>query len=80
MRIAGRHGPASAWGAGGLEFHWWCTESPDAFVGHRPVYEEMADELVELVGADVYRQVAAYLEERRAGPGVPLPHPAVRRP
>src|SRR5271155_3855612 len=19
------------WGAGGLEFHWWCTESPEAF-------------------------------------------------
>lgn len=66
------------WGAGGFEFHWWCTESPDAFVGHRPVYLEMRDELVELVGAGVYDRVAAYLEARAAGPGVPLPHPAVR--
>jgi hypothetical protein len=23
----------SDWGEGGEEFHWWCTESPDAFVG-----------------------------------------------
>ena len=23
------------WGVGGAEFHWWCTESPDAFVGHQ---------------------------------------------
>ena len=21
------------WGKGGREFHWWCTEAPDAFVG-----------------------------------------------
>ncbi len=21
------------WGEGGFEFHWWCTEAPDAFVG-----------------------------------------------
>ena len=24
------------WGAGGHEFHWWCTEAPDAFVGASP--------------------------------------------
>ena len=29
------------WGEGGYEFHWWCTESPDAFVGERPVYKEL---------------------------------------
>ena len=38
------------WGEGGAEFHWWCTEDPEAFVGHRPVYEELRDEIVELVG------------------------------
>jgi hypothetical protein len=26
------------WSEGGKEFHWWCTESPDAFVGKDPVY------------------------------------------
>lgn len=66
------------WGAGGFEFHWWCTDAPEAFVGHQPVYREMEAELVELVGEGVYGQVAAYLDERAAGPGVPLPHPAAR--
>ena len=66
------------WGAGGFEFHWWCTESPEAFVGHRPVYREMRDELVELVGPGVYDRMASYLDGRAAAPGVPLPHPAVR--
>lgn len=68
------------WGAGGFEFHWWCTDAPDAFVGHRPVYREMEAELVELVGQVVFAQVAAYLDERASGPGVPLPHPAARPP
>ena len=27
------------WGKGGREFHWWCTEAPDAFVGKKPVYQ-----------------------------------------
>ncbi len=30
------------WGEGGAEFHWWCTESPEAFVGDRPVYQDLA--------------------------------------
>src|SRR5699024_3848404 len=25
------------WGAGGEEFHWWCTESPEAFIGAEEV-------------------------------------------
>ena len=24
------------WGAGGAEFHWWCTEAPEAFGGPSP--------------------------------------------
>jgi hypothetical protein len=52
------------WGEGGFEFHWWCTESPDAFVGDRPVYREMADELVELVGQRIYKRLTRYLEAR----------------
>jgi hypothetical protein len=68
------------WGKGGEEFHWWCTESPDAFVGTKPVYEEMEVELTKLVGAKVYQRLLAYLKEREAlrKKGVPLPHPAVR--
>lgn len=66
------------WGAGGQEFAWWCTESPEAFVGKRPVYLEMEAELIEMVGKKTYRMLVAYLHERIPG-GVPLPHPAVRR-
>ena len=66
------------WGDGGAEFHWWCTDAPDAFVGHRPVYEEMREELIELCGRQIYDMVVTYLEPRRNA-GVALPHPAVRK-
>jgi hypothetical protein len=52
------------WGAGGAEFHWWCTESPDAFVGTRPVYEELAPELIALSGRKIYKRLVRYLQAR----------------
>lgn len=64
------------WGEGGEEFHWWCTESPDAFIGHDPVYVYLRDEITELVGEWAYTQIVTLLEETVS---VPLPHPAVRR-
>jgi len=69
------------WGPGGREFAWWCTESPAAFVGSRPVYLEMEAELTAMVGKKTYHTLAAYLRERgeRTVRGVSLPHPAVRR-
>jgi len=75
------------WGAGGDEFHWWCTESHEAFVGVAPVYETLRDELVELCNEKVVDKLTAYLRARvasstpAAGSGgtVFLPHPAVRR-
>jgi hypothetical protein len=68
------------WGKGGEEFHWWCTESPDAFVGTKPVYRELEAELTEMVGASVYGRLLAYLRQRDRlrAERVPLPHPAVR--
>jgi hypothetical protein len=65
------------WGDGGAEFHWWCTEAPEAFRGRKAVYRTMADELAELCGAPVYRLLTGYLETRSGA--VALPHPAVRR-
>jgi hypothetical protein len=64
------------WGDGGAEFHWWCTESPDAFVGQTAVYQSMRDELVEISGKKVYDRLAAYIEARR--PESFTPHPATR--
>jgi hypothetical protein len=67
------------WGAGGREFHWWCTEAPEAFVGPDSVFVTMKDELVELVGQPIYDRLARYLRSRRQAGTVPLPHPTVRR-
>jgi hypothetical protein len=65
------------WGAGGAEFHWWCTEDSDAFVGRDPVYVSMRDELVEMVGQTAYDLFAEHVAVR--GQERYLPHPAVRR-
>jgi hypothetical protein len=69
------------WGPGGDEFHWWCTEAPDAFVGSKPVYREMEAELIELVGQKPFDRLLAALRERERlrTQKVALPHPAVRR-
>jgi hypothetical protein len=67
------------WGGGGEEFHWWCTESPDAFVGRTRVVDSMRDELVAMIGESTYAMLLAYMDNRAAQPkGVRLPHPAVR--
>ncbi len=65
------------WGEGGLEFHWWCTDSPEAFVSRTPVYVTMRDEIVGIVGAPVYELLASLLAQRSRR--TVLPHPAVRR-
>jgi hypothetical protein len=65
------------WGEGGSEFHWWCTEGPEAFIGAAPVYRTLADELTAMAGAEVYGRLVAYLDARQAT-GVPLPHPVLR--
>lgn len=64
------------WGDGGAEFHWWCTEDPEAFVGTDPVYRYLRDEIVELIGEDVYRELETLLRRPK---WTPLAHPAVRR-
>jgi hypothetical protein len=63
------------WGDGGADFHWWCTESPDAYVGTTPVYVSSRDEIIELVGQGIYDLLVPLLERPD---WVPLPHPAVR--
>ena len=42
------------WGDEGETMHWCCTEGPDAYIGDRPVVESLADELVAMVGQEVY--------------------------
>lgn len=66
------------WGEGGFEFHWWCTDAPDAFVDRDPVLTTMRDEIVEMVGQTAYDLLLEHLEARQPRPQY-LPHPAVRR-
>jgi hypothetical protein len=65
------------WGEGGQDFHWWCTEGPEAFVGVQPVYVELRDEIEALVGAEMYRRLTAYMADGRAE--VALPHPSLKK-
>jgi hypothetical protein len=67
------------WGEGGAEFHWWCTESPEAFVGHQPVYLELRDEIVELTSQAAFDMLVSYLAGRNGRTQrIFLPHPALR--
>lgn len=72
------------WGEGGASFHWWCTESPEAFVDASPVVVTLRDEIVGLVGEEVHRRLLDELGIDGRPAAVPavatwLPHPAVRR-
>lgn len=62
-----------AWGPGGADLGWWCTESSQAYVGSQPVYRSMEAELRAMTSDAVYEELAAYLDERRARPRRPLP-------
>jgi hypothetical protein len=64
------------WGDGGAAFHWWCTETHEAFVGTDPVYQYLRDEIVGMVGQEVYDQLLTVIERPK---WTPLPHPAVKR-
>jgi hypothetical protein len=68
------------WGEGGAEFHWWCTESPEAFVGTEPVYKASRDEIVELVGQAVYSPFRATSEGHTAVSRACRPRPRAFRP
>ena len=65
------------WGDGGFDFSWWCTESPDAFVGEQTVLASARDEIIELCGEQTYELLLDAVAERLATAPV-LPHPAVR--
>jgi hypothetical protein len=64
------------WGPGGAEFHWWCTETDEAFVGAVPAYQYLRDEIIEMVGQWAYDEMVKLIERPK---WTPLPHPAVKR-
>lgn len=67
------------WGDGGFEFHWWCTEAPDAFIGTALVYTSMREEIIEMTNPAIYKTLKKYLDARIAQPDAVIPHPAIRR-
>lgn len=67
------------WGEGGAELHWWCTEGPEAFSSASRVIDTMAEEITALVGSEVYQRLRAEMDELTTT-GVPVAHPARRRP
>ena len=62
------------WGEGGAEFHWWCTEGPEAFiVEDERCSRPCATRSARLVGEEVYRAAAARRSSSPPGghPGAP---------
>ena len=51
------------WGEGGADLHWYCTGSPDAHVGEKPVWQSYAPELTELLGENSYDELAASVSD-----------------
>ena len=73
------------WGAGGHDLDWYCSGNPAAHIGSRPVYRALAAELIELIGAPAYQELAGHCERARAGgaarhPATVLALTPVRRP
>jgi len=62
------------WGPGGNDFHWWCIEDPQAYIGVEPVFRALAEELIEMVGHDTYKLLEAALEDQYQQVG-PAPSP-----
>jgi hypothetical protein len=52
------------WGDDGDAMAWVCTESPEAYVGERPVVESLAEELTAVVGEDVFARLRDRLGDR----------------
>ena len=68
------------WGDGGHDFHWWCTDAPDAFGAREPVYEALRDEIVEMTSAWAYERFVDHVTAGGRARGYErfLPHPALR--
>jgi hypothetical protein len=61
------------WGEGGQEFHWWCTETADAYRSERTVLATMRDEIVALVGEPVYDRLVELVPDATPTTWVPAP-------
>lgn len=55
-----------AWGPGGHDLDWYCTNEPAAHTGATPLYVSLRPELVELVGEEAYAVLARLCEDHLA--------------
>ena len=53
-----------AWGEGGTDFDWYCTSNTEAHIGKEPVYISNKSELVALIGAAGYKELARHCDAR----------------
>ncbi len=63
------------WGPGGDDFHWWCIDDEEStYTGVRLAYQTLADELIEMVGHEIYQRLKAHLDTltQRAHDGSPV--------
>ncbi|MGB3698937.1 MAG: hypothetical protein WBA05_16035 [Gordonia sp. (in: high G+C Gram-positive bacteria)] len=63
------------WGEGGHDLDWYCSGSPEAHTGAKPVFESYRPELIELIGEAAYDVLAAVCR-RRTELGLVAVHPA----
>jgi hypothetical protein len=52
------------WGEGGHDLYWYCTSSPEAHIGHQPMYLSYGPELIALIGEDAYETLSQLCGER----------------
>jgi hypothetical protein len=53
--------------------NWWCVDSPDAYIGTKPVYKYMEQELRRICGDRVYEMLCSELEARKDNYITPMP-------
>ena len=52
------------WGTGGSDFEWYCTGNTEAHTASEPVYINSKDEIVALIGAPAYEELAKLCRDR----------------
>lgn len=52
------------WGPGGHDFHWYCTDNPQAHIGGEPVYVSSRTEITALIGEPAYDELARRCQAR----------------
>lgn len=66
----------AAWGPGGHDLDWYCSDRPEAHVGTEPLFRSNAAELAELLGPAAYTELARHCEAHLRSQLPLVAHPA----